>query len=277
LTSEPLYVCGHSPAELERLSVQALFYEEITRSFLEKAGLGTGMRVLDIGCGAGDVSFTAARLVGPSGFVLGVDRAAEPLSVARLRARALGLAHLDFQRAEIRDLALEQPPDALVGRFVLMHQADPRATLRHAARLVRPGGIVAFLESDLRASLEGVHSRPHSRTYARILESFVRVIEAAGAHPDLGLSLGEVFALAGLPAPRLWLQARVEGGPEAALYRYVVESLRSMAPQAESLGLTTSIWSALDRLEEELRNEVVRSGGVLVSPLVVGAWCRLAG
>lgn len=273
---EPLYVCGHSPAELARLSAQAAFFGDITRLFLEQAGITTGMRVFDLGCGAGDVSFLAARLVGPSGFVLGVDRAVEALEAAGRRAQAQGLTQVKFRQAEIRDLPKESPVDALVGRFVLMHQADPAAALRQAARAVRPGGLVAFLESDLRASLARVHSRPHSPTYARILETFVRVIEAAGAHPDLGLRLGQVFALAGLPAPRLWLQSRVEGGPGASIYRYLVESLRSMRPQAESLGITTPVWSDLDRLEEELRDAVVRSGGVLISPLVVGAWCRVA-
>src|SRR5213593_1077419 len=60
----PLYVCGHSANELERLEIQGAFFEEITRNLLVAAGIGPGMRVLDIGCGAGDVSLLAADLVG---------------------------------------------------------------------------------------------------------------------------------------------------------------------------------------------------------------------
>ena len=60
----PLYALGHSDGELERLSVQSRFVEPITRQFLQEAGISTGMRVLDVGSGAGDVAFLAADLVG---------------------------------------------------------------------------------------------------------------------------------------------------------------------------------------------------------------------
>ena len=72
--AEPLYVCGHSGGELERLEMQGDFFAGMTRSILADAGLVPGMRVLDIGCGAGDVSFLAAEMVGPSGWVMGIDR-----------------------------------------------------------------------------------------------------------------------------------------------------------------------------------------------------------
>jgi hypothetical protein len=49
------YVLGHSEPELQRLIEQSRFYGELTEQFLRSAGLGAGMRVLDVGCGAGDV------------------------------------------------------------------------------------------------------------------------------------------------------------------------------------------------------------------------------
>ena len=68
------YVLGHSAQELERLSTQARLYEPFTVQFFRNAGIQAGMRVLDVGCGSGDVSFLVA-LVGPTGQVVGVDRA----------------------------------------------------------------------------------------------------------------------------------------------------------------------------------------------------------
>lgn len=273
---EPWYVCGHSTDELERLETQGAFFQEITRDLLATAGLVPGMRVLDIGCGAGDVSLLAAELVGPAGSVVGIDRAPGAVEAAKARAAARRLNQVSVHLADLAEWAPEQPVDAVVGRFVLMHQADPAAALRAAARHLRPGGVVAMLESHMDACVLGVHSWPHSSTYEGILRTLVDVIRAAGAHTNMGLRLRQTFLDAGLPAPALRVQARTEGGPDAAIYHYVATSLRSMLPLAGRFGVTTPLASEdeVEELERRLREEVTASRGVLTSPLVVGAWCR---
>ncbi|MGW5425482.1 methyltransferase domain-containing protein, partial [Streptomyces sp. NPDC003943] len=79
---ESAYLLGHSPTETDRLVLQARLYDPITEQALRTAGLRPGMRVLDVGCGAGDVTFLAARIVGPTGSVTGVDAAPRALDVA---------------------------------------------------------------------------------------------------------------------------------------------------------------------------------------------------
>ena len=81
------YALGHSQQELDRLVFQGRFIGDLTAHVLRLAGLGSGMRVLDVGCGAGDVSFLAASLVGPDGFVFGVDKSPEAVAMARERAQ----------------------------------------------------------------------------------------------------------------------------------------------------------------------------------------------
>ena len=73
LTGSGGYILGHSAQELARLNAQARLVEPITRRFFQEAGIGAGMRVLDVGSGAGDVALLAAELVGSSGTVVGVD------------------------------------------------------------------------------------------------------------------------------------------------------------------------------------------------------------
>jgi len=58
------------------------------------------MRVLDLGSGIGDVAMLAAELVGPSGWVVGIDRNPQAISIATQRARDGGLHHLAFHEAE---------------------------------------------------------------------------------------------------------------------------------------------------------------------------------
>src|SRR5712691_4803629 len=83
---QPAYSLGHSDRELTRLRVQARLVNPITRRFLVEAGIAPGMRVLDVGSGVGDVAFLAAQLVGDTGEVVGTDRSAAALAVARGRA-----------------------------------------------------------------------------------------------------------------------------------------------------------------------------------------------
>src|SRR5260370_18507356 len=89
------YVLGNSAQEQERLKLQGRFLEKWTEQVLLSAGLEPGMSVLDLGCGMGDVSLLAARLVGPTGRVTGIDR--DPIVIEKARERA----HEEGRGAEI--------------------------------------------------------------------------------------------------------------------------------------------------------------------------------
>jgi cyclopropane fatty-acyl-phospholipid synthase-like methyltransferase len=74
MAQAPHYVLGHSDAELERLRLQSAIYAGVTRRLIRECGIAPGMRVLDIGCGVGDVAMLVADAVGPAGKVVAVDR-----------------------------------------------------------------------------------------------------------------------------------------------------------------------------------------------------------
>src|SRR5882762_10965836 len=96
---EIIYVLGHSQDEIRRLIDQAAILRPTTERLLRSAGIEQGMRVLDLGCGAGDVSMLAGKLVGPTGSVVGIDPNADVLAVAR--GRAEGLSHVTFAQASV--------------------------------------------------------------------------------------------------------------------------------------------------------------------------------
>jgi ubiquinone/menaquinone biosynthesis C-methylase UbiE len=270
-----VYVCGHSEDELERLARQAAIYEDITRGLLARAHIGAGMYVVDAGCGAGDVSIVVAELVGPTGRVLGIDRSEAAIATAWRRIVDRGFdGRVSFLERGIEASDLPRPVDAIVGRFVLMHQADPAAALRALARHVRPGGIVAFLESDMRATVAGVHSSPHSAAYDRVLRWITAALIAARAHVDMGVELRRAFLEAGLTSPSVSMHAFVDGGPGCALVPYILDSVASIRPLSDRLGVETLSDEILDAVRVSLEAEAAK-GTTFVSPLVVGAWTRV--
>ncbi len=82
------YALGSTDAEHLRLIRQAKWLAVHTERLFREAGIGPGQRVLDLGSGVGDVALIAARLVGPAGAVVGIER--DPRSIARAFALSLG-------------------------------------------------------------------------------------------------------------------------------------------------------------------------------------------
>jgi len=149
------YVLGSSPRELARLGLQARILDGFSEAFLRNAGIEPGMHVLDVGCGAGDLTFLVADLVGPSGRVVGVDSSSDAVSAARARSKKAGLTHVEFIQADLSTGPLQLPErafDALVGRLVLYVFKDPVSVVHNLLKHVRPAGLVAFHE---RAALYG--------------------------------------------------------------------------------------------------------------------------
>src|SRR5215470_16768012 len=127
------YVLGHSDFEIERLQIQAAVLANITRRLIRECNIQSGMRVLDVGCGAGDVSMLLAEAVGPSGRVVAIDREARAIETTRSRAEAAGHRNIEALVATDDDIPIARPFDAAVGRYVLCHQRDPAAMIGRAA------------------------------------------------------------------------------------------------------------------------------------------------
>jgi SAM-dependent methyltransferase len=269
--SENAYALGHAHSEIERLTVQAHMFEPFTRQFFVEAGLRSGMRVLDVGSGAGDVAFLAASLVGPSGSVSGIDRAAEAVAVAKARARELVLQNVSFSIGDPIEATFDERFDAIVGRLVLMYYPDPVATLTRLSKLVRPGGIIAFQDFDM----YGARSHPTSPLFEWCLQRIVRTFECAGVDTRMGLKLYDAFLTAGLPPPRMRFDAHVGCGKGDVAYFVVAEVVRSLLPLMEKFGVAATAEAQVETLRDRLENEVVDHNGVIVSPSLIGAWVRV--
>jgi ubiquinone/menaquinone biosynthesis C-methylase UbiE len=265
------YVLGHSAAELRRLIEQAAFFGELTADLFRRAGLQPGMQVLDVGCGVGDVAFLAASLVGPSGSVVGIDRSAEAVAVARERAAQAGADNVSFEVADAAAFRAAQSVDAVVGRLVLAYQPDPAAVLRHLAAQLRAGGVIAFQECDLSTSA----TRPALPLFTRVVDLVRETYRRANLEADMGSCLHAAFRKAGLAAPQMIAATRVESGEASLAYGAVAKVVESAAPMMERLGIATVAELQLPTLEARLRDEVLDADAVVFMPRFVGAWTQI--
>ncbi len=269
-TAHAPYLLGRSATETERLIYQADFQAPFTRRLFAEAGIGPGMRVLDVGSGAGDVALLVAELVGPRGAVVGMDN--NPAVLVTARARAAEHANVTFHDGDINAPPVDGPFDAVVGRLVLLYQPDPAATLRALARLVRPGGIVAFHEPNFTAA--ALVQSPPTPLWDQVWAWMRETMRAVGIDTEIGFHLHRHYQDAGLPPPRMHASSSI-GGAEWGGHRYAAETLRSMLPLAERLGVATADEVGIETLAERLRAETAACGGVVKAPDLIGAWARV--
>jgi len=269
--TRPSYILGHSDEELGRLARQAKLVDPMTRRFFEAAGIAPGMRVLDVGSGAGHVAILAAQLVGESGMVVGVDRAPAALKTARAQTETLGFRNVSFVESELAEAKFDQPFDALVGRYILMFQPDPVGVLRSLLRHVRPNGIVVFHEPDW----DGARSNPKVAPYDDSCRWILETIERNGVDGHMGAKLHSTFMAAGLPAPSLALEALIGGGEDEDRIRFVTEIVGTLHESIVAAGVATASEMDLVTLPDRIAAQAIASRAVLVCRSETGAWSRV--
>jgi len=133
-----------SPADIYEARFVPALFGPWARRVVEWAQVQPGHRVLDVACGTGVLTREAARVVGSTGEVIGLDPNPDMLAVARRVAP-------DLTWHEGRAEAVPFPADrfdAVVSQFGLMFFADPVAALREMRRVVRPGGTITVAVCD---------------------------------------------------------------------------------------------------------------------------------
>ena len=139
--SESAKQLGYDANEIDGLPA------EVTESFsgvgnpLSLGSIATGQAVLDLGCGAGLDSILAARRVGLSGTVVGIDMTTEMLDKAKRNAVAAGVGNTGFHLGEADDLPIEdEAVDVVVSNGVFNLCLEKPKVLSELRRVLRPGG-----------------------------------------------------------------------------------------------------------------------------------------
>ncbi|MEM7176509.1 MAG: methyltransferase domain-containing protein [Pseudomonadota bacterium] len=208
------YFAGNADAaqELARLHFLENLYDPRCQQALVAAGLAPGMRVLEIGPGAGSMLGWLSDQIGPGGHVTALDRDPRFLTgFTRPNATVI--------TGDIRDIALTDPFDLVFMRFVLMHLPEPVKTLREIANLLRPDGALVAVDLDMCTHIAAAPWHPGAALFDRRRAALVDAL-VAGEVMNLNFArqLGPLIGAAGLRLEALSYETHlVEGGSDAAL------------------------------------------------------------
>lgn len=240
----------------------------MTERLLVDAGISSGMRVVDIGCGSGEVSLLLAKIVGESGQVFGIDMDAQALITARMRAHDNNLSNITFMQSDLsRSLPELDSFDAAVGRRVLMYLPNPIDVIRRIIKVLRPGGIVVFQESDSTMVPGRLTSMPlHEQVNTWIWQT----VEREGADIHMGFHLPSILEEAGLSVEHVRAEAVIQG---QGTHYPLTTIVRAMLPRIVQHGVASDAEIDLETLELRLKAERSTST-VYVSDMAFGAWAR---
>jgi 2-polyprenyl-3-methyl-5-hydroxy-6-metoxy-1,4-benzoquinol methylase len=270
--ARPAYVLGHSAFELERLERQERLIGPATRDYFQSAGLAPGMRVLDVGSGTGAVAFHAAELVGASGQVIGSDLSPTAVAAASDAAAARGLKQVSFREGDPAEMSFEEKFDAIVGRYVLLFQADQRHMLRQLAKHARPGGVIVFHEPDW----SFIRSDPPAPIYDRCCRCIVETFDRMNTSTNMSAKLRQAFVSAGLPAPTMRMRAVIGDAVSAVDWlRAVAEIAIVLSPAMLKEGIATEAEIAGDTLADRIIADVAAKSSTIVGRAEIGAWVRV--
>jgi 2-polyprenyl-3-methyl-5-hydroxy-6-metoxy-1,4-benzoquinol methylase len=139
------YRLDDSSTEAGLLRPKVVFVPDVTEDVLCRSRIKRGMRALDLGCGIGDASLRIAKLVGPTGLVVGVDESADVIDVAQRRATVAGQCYWTrFVTADPNAFIPHERYDVVVVRRALLPERERAAFLRLSTS-IDPDGIIMIV------------------------------------------------------------------------------------------------------------------------------------
>ena len=258
------YLLADQPSELERLQLQSRVWEPSGRQLLTKVGDGSGLRALDVGCGALGWLRILSEWVGPSGQVVGTDIDERLLDAARAFLEAEGIANVELAVDDLFDSKLEPESFDLVhARYVIAPLGRGGEQVASHRRLVRPGGSLVLEEWDLGSW----HFNPPAPAAERLIRLLSEIFAALGG--EAGRGLPELLRDIGIEEPEMdaHVIALKPGHPYLRLPLQFSVALESRLVETLSEGELAS-------LRREAESELAEPGRWGTTFTVIQSWGR---
>jgi ubiquinone/menaquinone biosynthesis C-methylase UbiE len=225
--------------------------DEFTQRLLIDCGIEKGMRVLDVGCGSGDVSIMASELVGGSGEVVGFDISENAVVAARNTANEKHILMVKFIQADINELPDNIGVfDAVIGRRVLMYLSDSAQSINRLLPYLRTKGKMIFQESDCMASSFHADSMPlHAKVQSWVWDTVAK----EGGNIHIGRQLYSIMKSAGLKIMLTRAEAILHTSESGSDFGWAA---KAMAPRMISQGIVRADEMNADTLEDRLQSEL---------------------
>lgn len=228
------YVLQVGKKGFDRLNFVNEVFGEHSRSFLARAGLETGSRVLELGCGTGLMTTWLAKTTGESGKVIAVDASEEQIAIARKAVEKAGARNVEFICSTVE--ALDLPGDSIdlvYSRLLLMHLKSPMQTLKSVRKHLRPGGVIACEEPHS----SSMATTPRNEHIHKLNEAFIELGKLQGLDFNIGDRLLPMLSSAGYSNLRAcFIQPVIS---MAAAADFVRMSATEIAPFAVKSGMVS--------------------------------------
>ncbi len=261
------YALATGEKAVSRLDLLERIFGPATRHLLSAAGLCSGMRVAEIGCGIGLTARWMSTQVGPGVSVTAVDSSPEQLQIAEKNAADAGATNLSFREGNAYETGLPRDSfDLVYSRFLLCHLTDPAKALAEMSSLLKPGGILVCEDHDD----GGIFTEPPTHAYKRLVEISAAVNHSHGLDSYVGLKLPRLFRETGFTQPETKVnQIAVLRGKEKRFWEL---TLREAASAILAAHASTS--EELDAICEEMRKIAQDESILLMLARVTQVWAR---
>lgn len=273
MTHEPSadYVLGGTEAELSRLRAQAVEYETHAQWLLDTIAVPPGSRVLDVGCGPIGILGLLSEKVGPQGEVVGLEREARFVELARREVARRDLRNVRIVEADALASGLDgETFDLVHERLVMVNVPERQRLLSEMLSLTAPGGTIALEDIDNVSWL----CEPEHDSWVALIRIFHDVFRAGGGDPFIGRRLPALMRGAGV----LDIQTRVQAVmAEPGQYRrtHLVSLLESIKGKAFAMGRMDE--REFDAHRSALLEHLADPNTVVIDKLLVQCWGRKPG
>lgn len=263
-TQKKDYILGTDQEELDRLGFQHRVWSKDAFALWERAGLGLGQHVLDLGCGPGFASSDLATIVGPQGSVVGVDWSHAYIDYAQQRAQVLNVSHATFVQSSVHALDLEPNSfDAIYCRWVLSWVKDVPQIIEAIARLLKPGGKFIAQEYAHWGTFRIEPERPEVRTVIEACRESWRIMDS---EIDIGPQLPEMMNRAGLQVDHIAPLGKISQ-PGKMVWQWPTTFLHIYSHKLIDLGLLTK--QERDAFVKAWPEVEANAGALICTPLMM--------
>lgn len=256
------YVLGTNDEEIDRLGLQHRVWRPTTLECWRRAGITSGSRVIDVGCGPGYATVDLAEIGGHNGEVFAIERSERFLKIAQARCAGLGLKNVRFRQADLMDDSLgETGFDATWCRWVACFVSDPRKLIAKIASALREGGVAIFHEY---IDYKTWRFAPRKAGHESFVEEVMASWRANGGEPDVGAFLPQWLKSAGFRVidirPRI-----LTVFPNEYAWQWPASFIEINLERLRELGRVTADWA--DSVRREFAESEADPTTICITPL----------